>query len=112
MSDRIKIAGLTSDNATLLLAAAEKMGLDPSVVRTSPTDGGFYVPADVAKEAGFDAEGKPAKKAAKDAAKAAEADQSPEPEKPKPAPRKRAPRKTAPRKTAAKTAAAKPEVKE
>ena len=34
-----------SDNAVLLLAAAEELGYDPSIVQT--TEGGFRVPKDV-----------------------------------------------------------------
>jgi hypothetical protein len=63
------------ETATLLLAAAEKAGEDPSVVRSS-SDGGFYAPEDIAKKAKVDyeeddesdeepaEEPKPAKKAA------------------------------------------------
>lgn len=58
MSDvKIKYqSGDAGDTATLLLAAAEKKGLDASVVRTG--DGTFYAPQDVADEAGVDYEGK------------------------------------------------------
>lgn len=41
------VAGLDSDTAQKLLAAAEKAGLDPSVVRAAPGDGGFVVPAEL-----------------------------------------------------------------
>lgn len=46
------VEGLSSDNAVLLLAAAEELGLDQNVVRTS-TDGagGFYAPPEVVKKA-------------------------------------------------------------
>lgn len=43
------------DTATLLLGSAEKLGLDPSVVRHQPDDSGFRVPAEVAKDAGLKA---------------------------------------------------------
>jgi len=39
------VAGLDSETAQKLLEAAEKAGLDPSVVRAAPGDGGFVVPA-------------------------------------------------------------------
>lgn len=52
MSDTVKIEGMTTDNAILLLAAAEELGQDPSVVQTT-TDNVFLVPADVAKKAGL-----------------------------------------------------------
>ena len=42
------VAGLDSDTAQQLLAAAEKAGLDPSVVRVSSADGGFVVPEELA----------------------------------------------------------------
>lgn len=45
MSDNVTVEGLTSDNATLLLAAAEELGLEPEVVRTS--EDGFVVPQEV-----------------------------------------------------------------
>lgn len=38
------VAGTDAETAQKLLAAAEKAGLDPSVVRTAPGDGGFIVP--------------------------------------------------------------------
>lgn len=41
-----------ADTATLLLAAAETQGLPPDVVRTS-SDSLFYVPEEVASEAGL-----------------------------------------------------------
>jgi len=40
-----------SDTATLLLAAAEDLELEPGVVKTTST-GTFIVPSDVAKKAG------------------------------------------------------------
>src|SRR6478736_2636999 len=51
----VEVADLTSDNATLLLAAAEELDLDPSVVATT-SHGHFLVPEDVAKKAGLDYE--------------------------------------------------------
>ena len=46
------------DAATLLLAAAEELGLDPGVVRlsTSGSGPGFNAPEDVVKKAGLKAE--------------------------------------------------------
>lgn len=80
--DTITVPGLSHDNAVLLLEAAQSLELDPGVVRTNGT-GGFEVPAEVAKKAGFDEEGKPSSKAAKDAAGEGEPVQSdglPEPD--------------------------------
>jgi hypothetical protein len=51
------------DQATLLLAAADDLGLDPAVVRTGT--GVFYVPEDVADKAGFGEKKPAAKKTAK-----------------------------------------------
>jgi hypothetical protein len=68
--DQITVPGQSHDNAVLLLEAAQQLDLDPSVVRT--TEGGFLVPKEVADKAGFDENGKPTGKAAKEAAKAAE----------------------------------------
>lgn len=62
---KIPFGNNNKDNAVLLLAAAEELGLDSSVVRTSTS--AFVVPEDVAKKAGFNSEGEPAKKAAKKA---------------------------------------------
>lgn len=45
----VTVHEMTRDNAILLLAAAEKLGLHASVVRT--TDEGFTVPEDVYNEA-------------------------------------------------------------
>lgn len=54
MTDNIvKVEGLTAENAVLLLAAAEELDLDPSVVQTT-TDNVFLVPAEVAEKAGLD----------------------------------------------------------
>ena len=62
MSD-VQIEGRSADKATLLLAAAEELGLDASVVRT--TSGGYIVPEDVADEAGLSEDKpKPVKKTA------------------------------------------------
>lgn len=53
MSKNVKVPyGKGAENATLLLAAAEEMDMDPSVVRT--TSYGFEVPEEVAKKAGVD----------------------------------------------------------
>jgi hypothetical protein len=43
----------STDNAVLLLAAAEEAGADPGVVRTT-SDGWFLVPGDIAEKAGVD----------------------------------------------------------
>jgi hypothetical protein len=51
MSDKF-VGGRSRDTATLLLAAVEDLGLDPSVVRT--TSKGYYAPEEVAKKAGLD----------------------------------------------------------
>ena len=58
MSDQVEVPfDKPGDQATLLLAAAEDLGLDPDVVRTS--EGGFLVPKKVHDKA------YPPKKAAK-----------------------------------------------
>lgn len=78
----VTVPGLSHDNAVLLLEAAQSLELDPGVVRTNGT-GGFEVPAEVAKKAGFDEEGKPTGKAAKEAAGEGEGEQQvglPEPD--------------------------------
>jgi hypothetical protein len=62
MSD-VQIEGRSADKATLLLAAAEDLGLDAGVVRT--TSGGYLVPEDVADKAGLSEGEKPKKTAAK-----------------------------------------------
>jgi DNA topoisomerase-1 len=82
MSD-VEVEGRGRDKAVLLLAAAEDLGLDASVVRTSTN--GYLVPEEVAKAA-FE-EKKPAKKTT--------------------AAKKTAARKTAAKKTAAKKTAPK-----
>jgi topoisomerase IA-like protein len=62
MSD-VEIEGRSRDQAILLLAAAEDLGLDASVVRTTTT--GYLVPEEVAKQAESGSKEKaPAKKAA------------------------------------------------
>lgn len=61
MSEAVKVP-VSRDNAILLLDAAEKLGHEARVVKTT-TDGNFLVPEDVAKEAGLSGEDKP--KAAK-----------------------------------------------
>jgi hypothetical protein len=70
MSDEIEVKGQSTENAVLLLAAAEELGLDPGVVRTD-SNGSFHVPKDVADKAGFDENGVPKSKAAKEAEKQA-----------------------------------------
>lgn len=75
---------MTSDNAILLLAAAEESGLDASVVATS-SDGTFQVPQSLVDKAGL---GK---------------------DKPKPAAKKAAAKKAAPAKKAAAKKAAAPQ---
>ncbi len=57
----VYLEGRGADKAVLLLAAAEDLDLDPSVVRT--TTKGYLVPEEVADKAGLGEE-KPAKKAA------------------------------------------------
>lgn len=44
------VAGLDAETAQKLLKAAEKAGLDPSVVRAAPGDGGFIVPVELAEK--------------------------------------------------------------
>lgn len=51
MSVRVLFDDNSRDNAVLLLAAAEELGLPPSAVRTS--EGGFEVPDEVAEKAGL-----------------------------------------------------------
>lgn len=62
--DKVKVPGLTEDNAVLLLAAAEELGLDHRVVAVSPSEGAFVVPSEVADKAGIGS-AKPRKSAAK-----------------------------------------------
>ena len=57
---RVEFGDDLSEQATLLLAAAEDLDLDQSVVRTE--EGAFVVPEEVADKAGVGE--KPAKKAA------------------------------------------------
>lgn len=45
------LSGTSQDNAILLLAAAEELGLDPSVVQVDSYRGGFTAPAEVVKKA-------------------------------------------------------------
>jgi hypothetical protein len=55
MSDvTVPFGDSASDTATLLLAAADKLDLDPSAVRT--VEGAFVVPREVADEADVDYE--------------------------------------------------------
>lgn len=83
-----------SETATLLLSAAEDLGIDPvHAVKNQPDDGGFRVPEEVAQAAGLGEPDEPEK--------APEPENDSESEK-KPAPRKRAAKKTAAKKTAAK----------
>lgn len=53
-----------TDTAVLLLEAAQRLGLEPSVVRTSSKGSAFFVPEEVSKVA-FEPEEKPVKAAAK-----------------------------------------------
>lgn len=65
MSENTRVA-ISRENAVLLLAAAEELGLEPGVVATY--EGGFGAPDEVLKKAGFDPDsGLPTKKAAKEA---------------------------------------------
>ncbi len=50
-NDQDFLAGVTPDNATLLLAAAEEFGLDARVVQVDYSRGGFTAPAKVVKRA-------------------------------------------------------------
>lgn len=54
MSEKVTVpfAGKASDRAVLLLAAAQELDLDASVVQTS--DGAFVVPQEVADQAGVE----------------------------------------------------------
>lgn len=67
---------ITSDNAVLLLAAAQELGLDPGVVATTG-DGVFSVPQEVVDKAGLGEKKRPAAKKAA-AKKTAAADDSKE----------------------------------
>lgn len=49
--------GLTQDTATLLLAAAQELGLDASVVVADPGRGGFTAPTEVVAKATSGQEG-------------------------------------------------------
>jgi len=65
MSEQVEVPfDKPSDQATLLLAAAEELGLDPSVVQTR--DGAFVVPQDVHDKA-YPPKKKPAKKKSEEA---------------------------------------------
>lgn len=57
MTDEVKVpyGEDAQETATLLLAAAEELGLDAYVVRTS-SDGVFYVPDEVASKAKVEVE--------------------------------------------------------
>lgn len=44
------VAGTDAETAQQLLDAAQKAGLDASVVRVAPGDGGFIVPAELVNE--------------------------------------------------------------
>lgn len=68
MSAEIPFGDNSADTATLLLAAAEKLNLDPGVVVTT-SDGTFVVPNAVAQEAGYGAKKAAAKKTAAKKAK-------------------------------------------
>lgn len=83
MSD-VQIEGRGRDVAVLLLAAAEDLGLDVSVVRT--TTNGYIVPEEVRDQAGLGEE-KPKAPAKKTAAKKIAAKKAPA--------KKAAPKKTA-----------------
>lgn len=62
------VYGVNESNAILLLEAAQKLDLDPSVVQTT-TSGYFVVPVEVADKAGFDETGRASAKKAQAAAK-------------------------------------------
>lgn len=49
--DETFLAGISQDNAVLLLAAAEEAGLDQGVVTVNHDKGGFNAPADVIAKA-------------------------------------------------------------
>lgn len=51
MAENVVVKDVSPDNATLLLGAAEELGLDQGVVRTSGN--GFVVPREVAERAGL-----------------------------------------------------------
>lgn len=97
------------DHAVLLLAAAEELELDASVVAT--TDHGFSVPAKVAEKAGVkpdadEEDPEPEAPVSTDADSVEPTDAEPAAEPDKPARKTAAKKTTAPRKTAAKKAAA------
>jgi hypothetical protein len=68
--DDVEVVGQTSDNATILLEAAEKLELDPGVVRT--VEGGFSVPKDVFDKAEWPEGKKPKVRGEEDQEDAAE----------------------------------------
>lgn len=55
MSEHVQVSygDSAEDTAVLLLAAAEALDLDPSVVTVSPADGAFVAPEEVVKKAGL-----------------------------------------------------------
>lgn len=62
MSDTVTVPEKTTENAVLLLAAAEELGLGPEVVRT--TEDGFVVSKEIHDKA-FGDKKSPAKKSSK-----------------------------------------------
>lgn len=72
------LAGLSSDNATLLLAAAQELELDPSVVGVDSDRGGFTAPAEVIAKVGGDGKDDQSKRSKTSGA--AETDGPPAPE--------------------------------
>lgn len=69
-----KVPGLTQDNAVLLLAAAEELGLHPSVVQVDHSEGAFVAPSEVVEKAAIPEKKEtkaPAKRTARTAKKAA-----------------------------------------
>lgn len=74
MSETKKVPGLTQDNAVLLLAAAEELGLHPSVVTVDHSEGAFVAPSEVVDKADIKEPKKakgPAKRTARTAKKTA-----------------------------------------
>lgn len=65
MAEYVEVEGVNEENAILLLAAAEELKLDPSVVRTTG-EGYFLVPQEVADKAFPPKKGAAKKAAAKD----------------------------------------------
>ena len=101
MSKTVRVNGLTSENATLLLEAAQNLDLDASAVRTS-SRGHFVVDEEIAKKAGVDYESDDEEPTttshlvADDGGSPADSDESEQP---------KAAKKTAAKKTAAKKTA-------